>query len=81
MIRWIAAVVGDYLFRFPGAIAGFLLGSVIENFGGKSKGSFQTVFQQGGRDTVSPADFELNLLSLASLVIKADGAVSQSELD
>ena len=30
---------------------------------------------------MSPADFELNLLSLASLVIKADGTVNQSELD
>ena len=30
---------------------------------------------------VSPADFELNLLSLCSLVIKADGKVTQSEMD
>jgi DnaJ like chaperone protein len=33
------------------------------------------------RQSVSPADFELNLLSLCSLVIKADGNVSQRELD
>ncbi|WP_124979199.1 tellurite resistance TerB family protein [Nonlabens xiamenensis] len=31
--------------------------------------------------SVSPQDFELNLLSLTSLVIKADGHVSQKELD
>lgn len=31
--------------------------------------------------TVSPQDFELNLLSLTSLVIKADGKVTQKELD
>lgn len=30
---------------------------------------------------MSPADFELNLLSLCSIVIKADGQVSQRELD
>ena len=36
---------------------------------------------QRRRPSVSPADFELNLLSLASLVIKADGHVSQRELD
>lgn len=30
---------------------------------------------------LSPADFELNLLSLCSLVIKADGKVAQSEMD
>ncbi len=36
---------------------------------------------QRRRNNVSPADFELNLLSLASLVIKADGEVNQRELD
>ncbi|SFU26995.1 DnaJ like chaperone protein [Pustulibacterium marinum] len=34
-----------------------------------------------GRVNVSPSDFELNLLSLSSLVIKADGYVNQTELD
>ncbi|MFT4697949.1 MAG: DnaJ like chaperone protein [Flavobacteriaceae bacterium] len=81
MIRWLAAILGYSFFRFPGAIAGFLLGSVIENFRNTKKGgNFKTVFSQQ-RNSVSPADFELNLLSLASLVIKADGKVSQEELD
>ena len=80
MIRWFAAIVGYALFRFPGAMAGFLLGSIFDNVSGK-RGSFQTVFQNQKMGSVSPADFELNLLSLASLVIKADGTVSQSELD
>ena len=46
-------------------------------------GGFGGVFQQqrSRGDQVSPADFELNLLSLSSFVIKADGKVSQSELD
>lgn len=38
------------------------------------------VFSQNTK-SVSPADFELNLLSLCSLVIKADGNVSQREMD
>jgi DnaJ like chaperone protein len=83
MIRWLLAVIGYTFYRFPGAIIGFLLGSLLDNvIGGKSKsgGGFQQVFQQG-REDVSPADFELNLLSLASLVIKADGVVNQRELD
>lgn len=80
MIRWIAAILGYTFFRFPGAILGFLLGSLLDNLTSKKGGSFQQVFQQQ-RETVSPADFELNLLSLASLVIKADGTVNQSELD
>lgn len=84
MIRWLAAVLGYSFFRFPGAIIGFLLGTVADKMIGGKKvggGSFQQVFQQQQRDRVSPADFELNLLSLASLVIKADGVVNQTELD
>lgn len=81
MIRWVGAILGYIVYRFPGAVIGFIVGSVIETLSDKGKGGgFQTVFQQK-QDSVSPADFELNLLSLASLVIKADGTVSQSELD
>ena len=79
MIRWIAAIIGYMFFRFPGAIIGFLLGSVFEGMG-KTRSSTRTIFNQPKKE-VSPADFELNLLSLASLVIKADGQVNQSELD
>jgi len=81
MIRWLAALLGYSFFRIPGAILGFLLGSIIDNMrSGKTKSTRRSIFQQP-RDRVSPADFELNLLSLASLVIKADGKVSQVELD
>lgn len=80
MIRWLLAILGYTFFRLPGAILGFILGSLADNIGGKSGGGFRTTFQ-GPRDRVSPADFELNLLSLASLVIKADGKISQVELD
>ncbi len=80
MIRWVAAIIGYSLFRFPGAIIGFLLGSVFENFSKSSGGGSKTIFTQS-RGQVSPAEFELNLLSLASIVIKADGSVNQKELD
>ncbi len=79
MIRWFAAIIGYSLFRFPGAILGFLLGSVFENFN-KRKGGRQSIFTQA-RGTVTPAEFELKLLSLASIVIKADGEVNQKELN
>lgn len=82
MIRWFAAILGYVFFKFPGAILGFIVGSLIDNVSSKSSGGgFKQVFQQQSSDRVSPADFELNLLSLASLVIKADGTVSQVELD
>jgi len=79
MIRWFAAIVGYFLFRLPGAILGFLIGSFLDSL---NKGSgARTVFSDFTRQKVSPADFELNLLSLCSIVIKADGQVSQRELD
>ena len=79
MIKWFAALLGYFLFRFPGAVIGFLIGSFLDNMGGSNRPG--TVFRDMRRQTVSPADFELNLLSLCSLVIKADGQVSQKELD
>jgi len=80
MIRWIAAVIGYSLFRFPGAVFGFLMGSVFDNYNKSSGSRKQPIFTQT-KGRVSPAEFELNLLSLASLVIKADGSVNQQELD
>lgn len=79
MLRWLLAILGYFFYRFPGAIAGFFIGSLLDNVRVKGK-TFQTSFGSSPQQ-VTPADFELNLLSLASLVIKADGNVSQTELD
>ncbi|MBD1259887.1 molecular chaperone DjiA [Maribacter polysiphoniae] len=79
MIKWLAAVVGFTIRGFSGAILGFLFGSFIDGLSGGGKSS--TVFSDMTRQQVSPADFELNLLSLCSIVIKADGSVNQRELD
>lgn len=79
MFKWILALLGYMFYRFPGAILGFIIGSFIDNIYG-SRRKFKSPFSSGD-SRVSPGDFELNLLSLASLVIKADGNVSQTELD
>lgn len=79
MFKWILAILGFMFFRYPGAILGFIIGTLIDNWS-RSSGGFQAMFTNEEK-TVSPGDFELNLLSLASLVIKADGKVSQTELD
>ena len=81
MIKWFAAILGYSFLRFPGAILGFLVGSFIDNLSSNKGGGARTVFSDFTRQTVSPADFELNLLSLCSIVIKADGQASQRELD
>lgn len=79
MFKWILAVLGYMFYRFPGAIMGFIIGTLIDNWT-RSSGTFQTVFKNSRTEHVSPGDFELNLLSLASLVIKADGNVTQQEM-
>ncbi len=79
MIKWVAGFLGYFLFRLPGAIIGFIVGSFLDNLG-STKGS-QTLFGDLNRRTVSPADFELNLLSLCSIVIKADGQATERELN
>ncbi len=79
MLRWFLAFLGYLFFRFPGAVLGFVIGTFLDNLKvvkGGATGAFTAQRQE-----VTPADFELNLLSLASLVIKADGHVSQIELD
>ena len=79
MVRWIAAIIGYLFFRLPGALVGFMLGSLVD--GMNRPGSGSTLFEDLTRQKVTPADFEINLLTLCSIIIKADGSVSQRELD
>ncbi len=81
MIKWVAAFLGYFLLRFPGAILGFLVGSFLDNLNGGGQRNARDIFREYTQPNVSPADFELNLLSLCSIIIKADGQVSQKELD
>jgi DnaJ like chaperone protein len=74
-VRWLFAFIGYMIFRFPGALLGFFLGSLFET---NTRAKFTTSFQTA---RVSQQDFELRLLALASMVIRADGKTSQSELD
>lgn len=77
MIKWVLAVLGYFVYGFRGAILGFFIGSILDSFTPSSKGGFS--FQTEKK--VSPQDFELHLLSLSAIVIRADGKVSQIELD
>ena len=65
MYKLLFALIGYTFFRLPGAFMGFFIGS----------------FLSPKVHKISSKDFEINLLALASLVIKADGKVTQNELD
>ncbi|AVR44920.1 molecular chaperone DjlA [Christiangramia fulva] len=80
MIKWLAAVLGFMYARIPGAILGFIIGTLLDNYIRSTGGLLNSWFGEQ-KQHVSPGDFELNLLSLCSIVIKADGHVSQQELD
>ncbi len=82
MFKWIGAIIGFSFRGFVGAVIGFVVGSLLDTlFGGNNAQRAQRRFKAEFQGNVSPGDFELNLLSLASIVIKADGKVKQSELD
>ncbi|WP_028377212.1 TerB family tellurite resistance protein [Leeuwenhoekiella sp. MAR_2009_132] len=84
MIKYIGAIIGFAYRGLLGAVAGYVIGTLLDSLFFNKKETTAT----GGRSpfsraeqTVTPGDFELNLLSLCSIVIKADGQVSQREMD
>ncbi len=76
MIKWITAFIGFSYFRFPGAIMGFILGRIIEKSFYKSNFSNQNTFTNSNKSLM-----QLRLLTLAAIVIKADGKVDPKELE
>ncbi|MEZ4801667.1 MAG: DnaJ domain-containing protein [Gelidibacter sp.] len=94
--KWIGASLG-WSFGGPiGAIIGLVLGSIVDSFsdnGTPLLGDWQSKqkqrppyrpqgsSQRQERPQTKPGDFEVSLLVLASVVIKADGIQDQRELD
>jgi DnaJ like chaperone protein len=77
--KWIGASLG-WSFGGPiGAIIGMALGSVVDAMGRGNTGTkTRSVYQ---RTRTQSGDFEVSLLILASIVIKADGKQDQRELN
>ena len=64
MIKWFAAFLGYYLFRFPGALLGFFIGGMIDRLNGNSGTIFRTkIFSS------QPNKLQINLLALSATVI------------
>ena len=75
MIKWVAAIIGYSILRFPGAILGFVIGRFFEFM------TQDSIRIRTSSYAIKPETFQLNLLSLSALIIKADGVVQQKELD
>ena len=77
MIKWVTAILGYTYFRFGGAILGYFIGSVLEQlFRQDRRNPFASVQSQ----RMQTNQVQLNLLSLAAIIIKADGKVDEREL-
>lgn len=90
MFKFIGAALGFYFLgkNFFGAMIGFFIGTLIDNYSGIKKkitsngGSAEDVFQyyqqRSGR---SHSDFATMLIALSASVMRADGKVLKVELD
>lgn len=84
--KWLGAGLGFTLGGPIGALIGFGIGSFVDEFNiedvKKDKRTYQRqVNNRRSRANTQSGDFEISLLVLASIVIKADGKIDQRELD
>lgn len=77
MIKWVTAILGYTYFRFGGAILGYFIGSVLEQLFRQDR---RNLFASVQSQRMQTNQVQLNLLSLAAIVIKADGKVDEREL-
>lgn len=77
MIKIICAFLGYFIFRIPGAIFGYLIGSFLENMSITTSNS-EPEFKGG---TGNRGDFSQSFLVLTAAVLRADGTVTKNELE
>lgn len=78
MIKWVAAGLGFLYFRFGGAILGYFIGNILEQL--MRTQSAQSFSERTVYKSLSQDEVELKLLSLAAIIIKADGRADAKEL-
>ena len=84
--KWLGAGLGFTLGGPIGAAIGFAIGSVVDGLSENDFKQEQIEYKRGPRrsrrnSNTQSGDFEMSLLVLASIVIKADGKTDQRELD
>ena len=79
--KWLGAGLGFTLGGPIGAAIGFAVGSFVDGFSTKEFKQAQIDYKSNANRNTNSGDFEISLLVLASIVIKADGKVDQRELD
>lgn len=80
--KWVGATLGMSFGGPIGAILGFALGSMVDGFSsGSIKVNTDSPYGSPTQTRTKSGDFEVSLLILAAIVIKADGKSDQRELD
>lgn len=82
--KWLGAGIGFVAGGPIGAVIGFAAGTVIDSYTKEDFEQERKVFERQYRTTprrTQSGDFEISLLVLAAIVIKADGRVDQRELN
>lgn len=77
-IKWLGAGLGFTLGGPIGSILGFVVGNFIDGFSKGDLESAQTF--RNSSNNVQSGDFEISLLLLSAVVIKADGKIDEREL-
>lgn len=76
MIKFLGALIGFIFFRIPGAIIGYLIGSIFE-----SSNSVEKDEQNYNTNNFYREDFSHSFLVLTASILKADGNVTKNELE
>ena len=83
--KWLGAGIGFVTGGPIGAAIGFAVGSFIDGYSeediAEMKGAYESKTNAQRRINTQSGDFEISLLVLASIVIKADGKIDQKEID
>jgi DnaJ like chaperone protein len=81
--KWLGAGLGFTLGGPIGAAIGFAIGSFVDGFSAADITVEQREYQRtiNQNQNTQSGDFEISLLVLASIVIKSDGKIDQSELN
>ena len=79
-VKFVGAGLGWTVGGPIGAILGFVFGSVVDGINYADTKQYEKEQRQKNSNT-KPGDFEVSLLILSAIVIKADGQIDQRELD
>jgi len=75
------AILGYFKARFDGAIVGFIIGSLLDEFLNSANASRRENYARNENWSNPSGDFHMSLLALSAAVMQSDGTTTRRELD